>query len=155
MQKHHLKLIIYVLILVVISSITAYYIKANIDKENYRTVETNLLLIQAKVNSIKINSQIAKDDNILIGKNVADMQEENFIRKLIYKNILTYEECDKYYVLDEKTLEENGLNDAKIKNNEYILVNYENVEVILSNPYIYNNKEYYKLSEIKQIEIDN
>lgn len=49
-------------------------------------------------------------------------------------------------------LNENGLGDAIVKDNEYILVNYESEEIVLSRPYIYKKHEYYKLSDIKQIE---
>lgn len=151
-QKSHFRLIIYFLLITIIVSSLAYYIKKSIEIEKLNTIETNLLLVQAKINNIKRNSQINKDNNILIGEKVAEYKENSTIHELIDKGIISQEEYDKYYIFDKNTLYENGLEDAIIENNEYILVNYETGEIVLSKPYIYKKHEYYKLSEIKQIE---
>ena len=151
-QKSHLKLIVYFFIVIIILFIFAYYIKENLEIEKLNTIETNLLLVQAKINNIKESSQINKDKNVLIGKKVTEFEESNIINYLLEKSIITQDECDKYYVLDENTLYENGLGDAIINDNIYILVNYESGEIVLSKPYIYKKNEYYKLSDIKQIE---
>lgn len=151
-QKSHLKLIVYFFIVIIILFIFAYYIKENLEIEKLNTIETNLLLVQAKINNIKESSQINKDKNVLIGKKVTEFEESNIINYLLEKSIITQDECDKYYVLDENTLYENGLGDAIINDNIYILVNYESGEIVSSKPYIYKKNEYYKLSDIKQIE---
>lgn len=151
-QRSHLKLIVYFFIAIIILFILAYYIKGNLEIEKLNTIETNLLLVQAKINNIKGSSQINKDNDLFIGKKVTESKEDNIINTLLEKNIISQDEGDKYYILDEKTLNENGLGDSVIKDNEYILVNYETGEIVLSRPYIYKEHEYYKLSDIKQIE---
>ncbi|MCI8486220.1 MAG: hypothetical protein HFJ20_03845, partial [Clostridia bacterium] len=87
-----------------------------------------------------------------VGKKVSECENSNFIKELIDKHIISQDECYKYYVFDKNILYENELQDAILENNEYILVNYETGEILLSKPFIYKKSEYYKLSEIKQIE---
>ena len=91
-------------------------------------------------------------NNSFIGRNATEYREDSVINTILEKGIISQDECDKYYVLDEMILNENGLGDAIVKDNEYILVNYESEEIVLSRPYIYKKHEYYKLSDIKQIE---
>lgn len=150
-QKKHFKLIMYFWILVIILSVLVYYIKENLEIEKLNTIETNLLLVQAKINNIKVNSQV-NNSNLLVGKNVTEYENSNFINELIDKHIISQDESYKYYVFDKNTLYEIELGDAILENNEYILVNYETGEILLSKPFIYKKNEYYKLSEIKQIE---
>lgn len=151
-QRSHFKLMVYFFIAIIILFALAYYIKGNLEIERLNTIETNLLFVQAKINNIRGSSQINKDDNAFIGKNVTEYSDDSTINALLEKGIISQDECDKYYVLDEKTLNDNGLGDAIVKKNEYILVNYEAGEIVLSRPYIYKKHEYYKLSDIKQIE---
>lgn len=151
-QKSQFKLMLYFLIVIIILFGLAYYIKGYLEIEKLNTVQTNLLLVQAKINNIKRSSQINKDNNFFIGKNATEYRENSVINAILEKGIISQDECDKYYVLDEKILNDNGLKDAIIKDNEYILVNYDTGEVVLSKPYIYKKYEYYKLSDIKQIE---
>lgn len=151
-QRSHFKLMVYFFIAIIILFALVYYIKGNLEIERLNTIETNLLFVQAKINNIRGSSQINKDDNAFIGKKVTEYSEDSTINALLEKSIISQDECDKYYVLDEKTLNDNGLGDAIVKKNEYILVNYETGEIVLSRPYIYKKHEYYKLSEIKQIE---
>lgn len=151
-QKSQFKLMLYFLIVIIILFGLAYYIKGYLEIEKLNTIQTNLLLVQAKINNVKGSSQINKDNNFFIGKNATEYREDSVINTILEKGIISQDECDKYYVLDEKILNDNGLKDAIIKDNEYILVNYETGEVVLSKPYIYKKHEYYKLSDIKQIE---
>lgn len=151
-QKSQFKLMLYFFIIIIILFGLAYYIKGYLEIEKLNTIQTNLLLVQAKINNIKGSSKINKDNNFFIGKNATEYRENSVINAILEKGIISQDECDKYYVLDEKILNDNGLKDAIIKDNEYILVNYETGEVVLSKPYIYKKHEYYKLSDIKQIE---
>lgn len=150
-QKKHFKLIVYFWILVIILSVLVYYIKENLEIEKLNTIETNLLLVQAKINNIKVNSQV-NNSSLLVGKSVTEYENSNFINELIDKHIISQDESYKYYVFDKNTLYEIELGDAILENNEYILVNYETGEILLSKPFIYKKNEYYRLSEIKQIE---
>lgn len=151
-QRSHFKLMIYFFIVIIILIVLAYYIKENLEIERLNTIQTNLLLVQAKINNIKGDSQINRDSNTFIGRKLAEYREDSIINNLLEKRIISQDEYDKYYVLDEMILNENGLGDAIVKDNEYILVNYETEEIVLSRPYIYKKHEYYKLSDIKQIE---
>ncbi len=150
-QNKHFKLIVYFCILVIILLILVYYIRENLEIEKLNTIETNLLLVQAKINNIKVNSQVNNNEPF-VGKKVSECENSNFIKELIDKHIISQDECYKYYVFDKNILYENELQDAILENNEYILVNYETGEILLSKPFIYKKSEYYKLSEIKQIE---
>lgn len=150
-QNKHFKLIVYFCILVIILFVLVYYIRENLEVEKLNTIETNLLLVQAKINNIKVNSQV-NNNSLFVGKKVTECENSNFINELIDKHIISQDECYKYYVFDRDTLYENELQDAILENNEYILVNYETGEILLSKPFIYKKSKYYKLSEIRQIE---
>lgn len=150
-QNKHFKLIVYFCILVIILLVLVYYIRENLEIEKLNNIETNLLLVQAKINNIKVNSQVNNNEPF-VGKKVSECENSNFIKELIDKHIISQDECYKYYVFDKNILYENELQDAILENNEYILVNYETGEILLSKPFIYKKSEYYKLSEIKQIE---
>lgn len=150
-QNKHFKLIVYFCILVIILLVLVYYIRENLEIEKLNNIETNLLLVQAKINNIKVNSQVNNNEPF-VGKKVSECENSNFIKELIDKHIISQDECYKYYVFDKNILYENELQDAILENNEYILVNYETGEILLSKPFIYKKSKYYKLSEIKQIE---
>lgn len=150
-QNKHFKLIVYFCILVIILLVLVYYIRENLEIEKLNNIETNLLLVQAKINNIKVNSQVNNNEPF-VGKKVSECENSNFIKELIDKHIISQDECYKYYVFDKNILYENELQDAILENNEYILVNYETGEILLSKPFIYKESKYYKLSEIKQIE---
>ena len=148
----HLMLIICIAIIIALILGVVYIVKENIEKEKIETYETNMLLIQGKVKVISNEATIQKSEEPLKGRKVEEAIEEEQIKSLLEKNIISQEEASfsKYYILEQEHLDEIGLNNIELKEG-YFIVNYDTDEIIYSNGIKVGKDIYYKLSELKEL----
>lgn len=148
----HLMLMIWMIVIVLAIVGIGYLAKEEMNKEKIETYETDMLLIQGKAKVISQESAIQKKEELLKGKKLEEHLEEGIIKELLEKQVISQEEVafSKYYMLEQVTLEEMGLENISLKEGYYI-VNYDTDEVIYAKGVKIGNKVYYKLSELKAI----
>src|SRR5574344_587156 len=148
----YMKLLIIFAVVIVIGIIIAVYIVGMFKESNLENTKTNMLLLQTKVKVIKGDSDIASDAALLKGQKLSDPEIPGEVKDFLNKGIVTPEEYDYYYVINQDCLNELGLSEIKLQNGKYYIVNYTNYEVIYTDGYTDENKNvYYKLSEIQDL----
>lgn len=117
------------------------FLGGEVEKENQKTIKTEMLQVQAKAKII-LEQHHVDNQKELKGEKMEDTSlEETF----------GITEISKYYKWNPDTLKEVGIKDVKLKEGEYYLVNYDTEEVIYFKGYQEEEgKQYYKLSEIKE-----
>lgn len=117
------------------------FLGGEVEKENQKTIKTEMLQVQAKAKII-LEQHHVDSQKELKGEKMEDTSlEETF----------GITEISKYYKWSQDTLKEVGIKDMKLKEGEYYLVNYDTEEVVYSKGYQdEEGKQYYKLSEIKE-----
>ena len=166
-SKKVLTLIMLIMIIIAIATVIAIVCKKAFDKTNLEDLRTNMLLIQGKAKTYTENVSVEtanldekkEEDNTKISEvknqklkgTALENCEENI--KLEAKKA-GIEDTKDFYYLSEDDLIEMGIN-IKVKEGEYYLVkyNFEDTEVVYTKGYEYKDKLYYKLSEIKNIEL--
>lgn len=149
----HKMLIICIFALIVLTISIVYFINNQMKNEKIQTYETNMLLIQGKSKVLSQESTMQKNEEILKGEKLADKLEEEKVKELINKEVISEEEenFQKYYIWNKEVLNDVGLENIYLENGLYI-VNYETDEIIYSEGITIKDKVYYKLSEILKIE---
>lgn len=142
-------LVVTIIVLIIITSITIYTGNNLIEKTNLQNLNTNMLLIQAKVKTIEEDSKFNKNDAKLLGQKVSEVTENQAVLKLVDEKVI--DTPDAYYLLSQEDLNNMGL--EKIKIEEGFVVNYETQEIIYVKGFKANNTIYYKLSDTKGLQI--
>ena len=71
-----------------------------------------------------------KDEKILIGIKLEEMQENEVIKEFLSRNLFDSQEKNKkYYVLNAQNLEELGLNQIKLEDENLYIVEYTEAKV--------------------------
>lgn len=150
----HIMLIISIIIIAIIIALIVILINKNIEKGNIDNYQTDMLLIQGKIKVISQEATIQEKDELLKGRKIEENLEDEQIKKLLENKIISKEETSfsMYYILDKSNLEEMGLQSLKLKEG-YYLVNYNTDEIIYCKGIEINNNIYYKLSELKQLNV--
>ena len=143
-------LILCIIIIIVVIVGIIYFALEGLLKEKMETYETDMLLIQGKVKVLSQEAIIQKNEEVLKGKKLEDNIEEEKIKELLEKQVISQEESNfsKYYIIEKETLEEIGLQNINLKKGFYI-VNYNTDEIIYSEGVKIGENTYYKLSELK------
>lgn len=143
-------LILCIIIIIVVIVGIIYFALEGLLKEKMETYETDMLLIQGKVKVLSQEAIIQKNEEVLKGKKLEDNIEEEKIKELLEKQVISQEESNfsKYYIIEKETLEEIGLQNINLKKGFYI-VNYDTDEIIYSEGVKIGENTYYKLSELK------
>lgn len=142
-------LVITIIVLLIITSVTIYTGSSIIKQTNLQNLNTNMLLIQAKVKTIGEDAKFSKDTSKLKGQKVSQIADNEKIQKLINENII--DNTDTYYLLSQEDLASFGL--EKIKVEQGYVVNYDTEEIIYVKGFEANNTVYYKLSETKELKL--
>lgn len=147
----HLMLILCIVIIVLAIGSILYFAKEKVEEEVIKTYETDMLLIQGKTKVLSQESTIEKKEELLKGRKIEECLEEEEIKNLLEKQIISQEEPEfsKYYILEKANLEEMGLANIQLKEGCYV-VNYDTDEIIYAKGIKVGDKIYYKLSELKQ-----
>lgn len=158
--NNSIKLIIAIVLIIAVVIGAVQYIKYYINKENVKNMQADLLLVQAKVEIVKSNNSLNKDENPLRGYQLNQLPEQVDIKDFLEKHVITQEEYEKYYLLDSTSLEQMDLQELVNKYKGYFIVNYDNYEVIFTEGYENENKMWcYKLSDLHKMpenkKIDN
>ena len=148
------RLLLFTIVVVAVGVIMANF-RSDIKSENVKTVSTEMLLIQGKIKVLGEKSVATGDTNILKGHKVADHIDENpKIHEVIEKGIISQDEenFDKYYFLSKEEIDVLDVEATKMKDGEYMIVNYSTFEVIYTLGYVIDGNFYYKLSDIVRVE---
>lgn len=143
-------LVITIVILLILASITIYTGGNIIQKANLQNINTNMMLIQAKTKTIAEQSKFNKDASGYQGTKISEVMGNTQIDSLVANGII--EDKEKYFLLSQDNLNQMGL--EKIKIDEGYVVNYETDEIIYVKGFEANNTIYYKLSEMKSLNIE-
>ena len=154
--RSYIKLIIAIVIIIAVLIIGINYVLSIIKRESVKDVQADLLLIQAKVNIVKGNYSVNKEENPLKGYQLNQLPENINIDSFFEKHIIPEEEYEKYYLLDSDVLNQMELQELVNKYQGYFIVNYDNFEVIYTEGYENENGMWcYKLTDLhKKPEIE-
>ena len=147
-------LVITIIVLALITGVSLNIGSQLFSNVNLKTLDTNMLLIQAKVKVISEKNQF--DENTpLKGTKVADITGDVDIDKLKNEGIINESDSSyqSYYLWNQNILNEEGLDSIKLKSNEKYIVNYETEEIIYFPGYEHTDgKTYYRLSDLTAIQ---
>lgn len=118
------------------------------DEEEFETVKTNMLLIQAKTEVIAQKVDIEEEDAEYIGTKIKDKENDEKVQNLISNGIIDIDsKKNNYYCLDNSNLEELELN---INVDDYYIVDYKTNDVIYVDGIVdRNGNMIYRLSEME------
>lgn len=143
-----IKLIVMILFIALIVATTVYFVRMQYHKARVETIKTDMLQVQWKMKDY-IDKQTVKGDEIeYLGTKLSEMRSSDLLQELFNGNVVTEDEYEKYYVLEDKDLAEAGLEITNYKDS-YFIINYETYEIIVSKGCQYYKEEIlYKLSDI-------
>lgn len=147
----HIKTILLTVIIIAFIVGGVNYVRMQYKIAKMKTIKTNMSLIELKAEEY-LNKQKAegKDEISYIGTKLSEVRENTVVEDLINKEIITEEECEKYYMLSDEDLAILNTNVYNEKDSFYI-INYETKEVILtSGCKMENNNILYKLSDMEE-----
>lgn len=143
-------LVITIIVLIIITSVSIYTGNGIIKQASLQTINTNMMLIQAKTKTIAEQAKFNNDTSNYKGTKLTEITGNSLIDKLISDQIITDKE--NYYLLTQTDLNEMGL--EKIKIEQGYVVNYDTNEIIYVNGFETKGETYYKLSEMKNLKIE-
>ena len=118
------------------------------NEKKYVDIETDLLLVQAKVKIIKGKSDVNSNTDAYVGTKVSESTSVE-IKNSLNKIGISEDEYDKYYILYNQDFEKMGIaEELKNKKDEEFIVSYDTAEVIYIKGVKENNQIKYKLSDI-------
>ena len=145
-MRNFFKWTLSVIILTMLVILAIHFVEGQVDKNVQEDIKTEMLQVQAK-SKIVLEKHHVDSNNALIGEKMDDsLIEEKY-------NIT---DIANYYKWTKEVLQEQGIKDSVINENDYYLINYETGEVVYSEGYkTEDGNVYYKLSEIKELNIEN
>ena len=147
----------YTKILIVIGIIVAIvwgaiqYLQKEYKEENFETIKTNMLLIQAKIQVVAEKKAMKEKGADYIGKPIIEMAEDEKVKELIKKDIIDPNaKKSEYYILTNEDLVQLELQNIQLED-AYYVVDYKTDEVIYTEGITdLQGNVVYKLSEIKE-----
>lgn len=145
------------LILIVIIGLIIFgifFVKDILEKEELSTIETDMLLIKAKVKLLQEDSKVKKDNSILEGQKLSEIEnKEGDLKSFLELDIIPEEDYDKHYLLSKDDLVMMGLDTREIEESSY-LVNYETQEVYITKGFYVKKQDttVYRLTDIEELE---
>jgi len=150
-----IKLILMVVLIVVVVATAVYFTRKKYREVKAETIRTDMLQVQWKLKDYIDKQTVKGEEKKYLGTKISEMQDNEIIKDFLAKNIISEEEYDKYYVLQDENLAEAGL---EITNYEgsYFLINYNTYEVIDTKGYNKSDDEVlYKLTDINKKDDEN
>lgn len=131
-----------------------YFVRMQISKEALETLKTNLLLIQGKTELVSQHVDMKEKDAKLTGTKLTDMKEDEVIKAFLEKQIIDSESKDSdFYVLTQQDLKDLELENIKVEDGMYYIVDYKNNNIITTKGYTaIDGQIYYKLTDIEKLE---
>lgn len=143
-------LAITIVVIIMLASIGIYTGTDIIKRANLQNINTNMMLIQAKTKTIMEQAKFNKDTSNYKGTKLTELGDNKKVDELIENHII--ERNENYYFLTQTNLNEMGL--EKIKADDGYIVEYETNEIIYVKGFSANNQTYYKLSEMKNVNVE-
>ena len=143
-------LVITMIVLVILASVTIYTGSNIIKQAQLQTINTNIMLIQAKVKTISEQAKFNKNTSGYQGYVVTDVTGNEKIQKLVSDGVI--DDASKYYVLWQEHLNDMGL--EKVDVEDGYVVNYDTEVVIYVKGFEYDVTTYYKSTDLKTVAID-
>lgn len=140
-------LVITIILLLIIGGITVTIGTSVIKQANLQTVNTNMMLIQAKTKTIAEQAKFNNNQDNYKGTVLSEVSGNKKIDKLLEAGII--EDTSKYYLLSKEDLVSMGL--EKIEIEDGYIVNYETEEIIYVKGYENGGETYYKLDDMKNV----
>lgn len=143
-------LVITIIVLIIITSVTVYSGSSVIKQAKLQTINTNMMLIQAKTKTLAEQAKFNNDTSNYKGVIVSNISGNDYIDKLVNDGVI--EDTDNSYLLSTEDLQDLGL--EKIDIEEGYIVNYDTEEVIYVKGFENDGTTYYKLSDLKNLTIE-
>lgn len=143
-------LVVTIIVIAIIASVSVYVGTDIVKQANLQNVNTNMMLIQAKVKTISEQAKFNKDTSNYKGKKLIEVVGNRKVDELVSNSII--EDQEKYYLLSQDDLNEMGF--EKIQIEDGYIVNYETNEIIYVKGFEANKQTYYKLSEMKDLKLE-
>lgn len=152
----HIGTILLIILITLLVSGAVYFVRMQYTQENFESLKTNMLLVQAKVKKIEGEYKLSKKEEDLKGTPIKEMQEDEIIQKFLEKQVIDLKEKDaKFYVLTQNDLDELEIK-VTLPKETYYIVNYSNGEVMLTKGYTRMEEvTYYTLTQIEAISKEN
>ena len=154
MRKGYGRVYAGILFIILVIGIIIYgvlkYAKKEVDSEQFETIKTDMLLIEAKTSIVAQKVKIKEKDAKYIGNKIENDENED-IKKLEEHGIIELKKENNYYILDDNNLDELELSVRNQKQGNYI-VEYNSNEIIYTSGIKdkYGNI-LYKLSDIEKV----
>ncbi len=146
-----ISLVITMIVLVILASVTIYVGNDVINQAKLQTINTNMMLIQAKVKTIAEQVEFDSTTNSYVGTKLSEISD-NKIQKLIDSGSIPSSDMEKCYFLSQYSLNSMGL--GKVKVEDGYVVDYEKNEVWYVKGFEKKGEVYYKLSDMRQLTTD-
>lgn len=140
-------LIMTIIILLIISGVTVYVGTSVIKQATLQTVNTNMMLIQAKTKTIAEQAKFNNNKDNYKGTVLNEISGNKKIDEILNAGII--DDTSKFYLLSKDDLISMGL--EKIDIEDGYIVNYETEEVIYVKGYESEGITYHKLNDMKNI----
>ena len=154
MRKGYGRVYAGILFIILVIGIIIYgvlkYAKKEVDSEQFETIKTDMLLIEAKTSIVAQKVKIKEKDAKYIGNKIENDENED-IKKLEEHGIIELKKENNYYILDNNNLDELELSVRNQKQGNYI-VEYNSNEIIYTSGI--KDKDgniLYKLSDIEKV----
>ena len=126
------------------------YAKKEVDSEQFETIKTDMLLIEAKTSIVAQKVKIKEKDAKYIGSKIENDENED-IKKLEEHGIIELKKENNYYILDDNNLDELELSVRNQKQGNYIVEYNSNDFIYTSGIKDKDGNILYKLSDIEKV----
>ena len=126
------------------------YAKKEVDSEQFETIKTDMLLIEAKTSIVAQKVKIKEKDAKYIGNKIENDENED-IKKLEEQGIIELKKENNYYILDDNNLDELELSVRNQKQGNYIIEYNSNEIIYTSGIKDKDGNILYKLSDIEKV----
>lgn len=135
------------ILVVVIALLTfgvVYFVRLQLDKEKSEDIKTDILLVEARVQKLAGEYILEKEEDILVGTKLADMEEEPMVKEFLEKDLFDPKEKGaKYYVLNQEDIQAMNLEDVELEKDSYYIVDYTSIKVYYTKGYSDDEGEVY------------
>lgn len=141
-----------VIILLIAAAVCAlYFAKEEYSKYKLESLKTNMVSLQVKVKVLGEEVNIKKEGASYIGKKLSENLEDEAIKALIEKGIVSNEDenFEEYYILEAEDLKKLKVLNSSLNR---AVVNYKTYEIININGFKIKDSIFYKLSDFNKID---
>lgn len=155
--KSSIRLILIITAIIIVAIMGINAMREFMDGEKVKSLQADMLIVKTKVETLKGKNTLNPEENPLRGHQLTQIPENIDIKEFLEKNVITTEEYEKYYLLDDENLRNMELQDLINKYDGYFIVNYDSFDVVYSEGYKNENGVWcYKISDLeKESKIEN